>query len=302
VAAISWRGTGGTPAPPGVTKIRIGQHVDDLRRVLTVLPSLVFQRGDGDDDAGEPDQQPDVLNGYEGGVVLVSHSFGGLTVMKLLEEYPELLTGTGSSNNNNNRNGTSSNGSNVPCTRIRGIVSLCSVPPSGNVPMTLRYLRRSLKWSYRITVGFALKRCCNDPDLCKDLFFGGREEEGQQQPEAGACTVSDEDVARYQSYFRRDSEATIDLADLSRRLPSARIVDKAAGRAPYASSLPPCLVVGAVRDRIVDREGVRETARYFAVEGSEDEVMVDSPHDVMLGREWRNAARTVEAWLARQGL
>jgi acetyl esterase/lipase len=40
---------------------------------------------------------------------------------------------------------------------------------------------------------------------------------------------------------------------------------KADGTAPFASLLPPCLVVGASRDYIVDRDGVMETARFFGV-------------------------------------
>ena len=103
--------------------------------------------------------------------------------------------------------------------------------------------------------------------------------------------VSDEDVARYQSYFERDTAATINLSDLSRKLPSAKADTD--GRAPFAGSLPPTLVVGATDDFIVDWVGVEETAKYFAVEPT----IVNSPHDVMLGSRWRNGADTILRWL-----
>jgi pimeloyl-ACP methyl ester carboxylesterase len=293
VAALSWRGTGGTPAGTGVRRVPIGQHVRDLRTVLSSLPSLVF----GQNRANEERDR---------GVVLIAHSFGGITVMKLLEAHPEMLLESGAVTD--------------PFPPIRGIAMLCSVPPSGNAAMTARYLRRSLKLSWRITAGFALKRCCTDPDLCRFLFFGGKDED----PEAG--TVADEELARYMSYFERDSEATIDLLDLSRRLPS-KAADRRSGRAPYHESLPPCLVLGGADDVIVDREGFDETARYFDIGPTGDApsgpdrivvkidsprqlkeparytgiylAMVDSPHDVMLGRTWREGARVVGDWLLR---
>jgi pimeloyl-ACP methyl ester carboxylesterase len=292
VAALSWRGTGATCAGPGVSKVKIEEHVHDLRTVLHQVPSLVV--GNDGDDANPRDR----------GVVLVSHSFGGLAVMKMFEAYPELLAPA-----------EAPDGPAAPMAPpppIVGVVTMCSVPPSGNGPMTLRYVRRSWKQSWKITAGFALKRCCDDPALCRELFFGG----GGSADNDDAQAVSDDDLKRYQAYFRRDSEATIDLVDLAKQLPIAK-ASKEDGTAPFVSMLPPCLVVGASRDYIVDREGVLETARYFGVllptsskEGSEDStskdesglVIVESPHDVMLGKDWRNGARAIERWLSRNGL
>lgn len=124
--------------------------------------------------------------------------------------------------------------------------------------MTMRYLRRSLSDSWKITAGMAMKKCNTDPSLARALFFGGdkvMDDDGTMVVEDWG--VSDEDVARSQSYFARDTIATIDLSDLSRMLPSAKAdVD---GRAPFASPrLPfPALVLGATDDFIVDREGWR---------------------------------------------
>ena len=198
--------------------------------------------------------------------VLIAHSFGSLAIMKGLEAHQERA-----------RN-------------LRGIAILCGVPPSGNGRLTMRTLQRSLVDSWKITAGFAMKRCTKKPDLCRDLFFGGpvyERPDGTLEDHG----ISDQDVERYQSYFARDSAATIDLLDLAKILPSAQAVD---GVAPFAKDLPPCLVLGATRDFIVDEPGNEETARYF---GLDNPVMVDSPHDVMLGSNWRYAADALAKWL-----
>jgi len=286
VVAPSWRGTGGTPAGAGVTKVRIGQHVADLEALLQALPDLLRRRHgynwDSDsssNNAGELTIQP----------VVICHSFAGLAVMKYLERH-------------------------IAEEPFRGVVTICSVPPSGNGKMTLRYLRRSWRASWRITVGFAMKKCLTSTDLCRQLFFGGDKvvvETAAGDENDGTTTkakivvddhgLSDEDVERYQSYFARDSKATIDLIDLNKILPSSETDDSgranflqpsAAARGNY--TLPPCLVMGAKDDYIVDREGLEETARYF---GLVEPLIVDSPHDVMLGRKWKNGAEALKTWL-----
>lgn len=254
VVAPSWRGTGGTYAGAGVKKVSIDDHAADLVCLINVLPDIVgFE-------ASTELQRP----------ILVAHSFGGLAVMKALEEDPKFAS------------------------KLGGIVMLCSVPPSGNGRMTMRYLRRSLIDSYKITAGFAMKRCLKNEDLCRQLFFGGKKQilaDGSVQD----FGISDEDVRRYQEYFARDSVATIDLLDLSKKLPAAKTID---GRAAFVGVLPPCLVVGAKDDFVVDREAVDETAKYFGVDRP---LIVDSPHDVMLGGKWENAAKVLASWLENAG-
>jgi pimeloyl-ACP methyl ester carboxylesterase len=248
VVALSWRGTGGTSAGEGVKKVKIADHVADLKCVLDRLPEIL---------ALEEGKHP----------ILVAHSFAGLAVMKMLEEDPSRAS------------------------KLGGICMMCSVPPSGNGKLTLRYLKRSLVDSYRITVGFAMKKCLTNEDLCRRLFFGGPKitrPDGSIQDYG----VSDDDVKRYQGYFARDSKATIDLLDLAKKLPSSKSMD--GGLAPFCKELPKCLVIGGTDDFIVDREGVEETARFFNATGA---VFVDSPHDVMLGAKWENAARTLANWL-----
>ena len=235
-SALSLRGTGGTFAGEGVTKVNIMDHVNDIHAFIEYTTQ-------------ETNAKP----------VIISHSFGGLAIMKLLEREKEIQD------------------------RISGIALLCSVPPSGNGKMTMRFLRRSFKDAWTITSGFVLKTCITDETNCRKLFFGGVKDDDDMG-------ITDQDLERYQSYFARDTVATIDLRDLSNKLPSKITVD---GVAPFIQSLPPVLVVGASDDFIVDRVGVEETAKYFGVEA----LFVDSPHDVMLGRCWRNCAGVIQDWL-----
>ena len=120
-------------------------------------------------------------------------------------------------------------------------------------------------------------------------FFGGNDDDNG---------ISDQDLERYQSYFERDTVATIDLADLATKLPSL-LVDKQSGNAPFAKQLQTLplkpLVVGTLDDFIVDRKGVDETSRYMGIKGGG--LMVDSPHDVMLGNKWRNGADAILNWV-----
>jgi len=123
------------------------------------------------------------------------------------------------------------------------------------------------------------------------FFFGGNDVDGNNDDKG----ITDEEIQRYQSYFRRDTDATIDLFDLAWKLPSDNADDK--GRAPFIDDpvlrRTSALVLGATNDCIVDIEGVKETARYFNV----DPVFVEAPHDVMLGEKWRNGADAISKWL-----
>jgi len=67
------------------------------------------------------------------------------------------------------------------------------------------------------------------------------------------------------------------------------------GKAPFVRELPPCLVLGATDDKIVDKEGLQETADYFGLSKYE---LVDAPHDVMLGAKWENSAKLLDEWVS----
>ena len=246
VVALSLRGTARTFAGQGVNKVKIQDHAKDLQAFLDQLSS---------DQKFKP--------------ILISHSFGGLVVMKHLEMHPNDATNLG------------------------GIVVMCSVPPTGNGKMTLRFLQRSLIDSWKITAGFAMKKCIENEQLCRDLFFGGQGDDSGNNDDFG---VSTNDIQRYQSYFKRDTEAIIDIVDLMKNLPSKNAI---AGKAPHLDQFPPCIVVGASRDFLVDRVGLDETTTYFGVEAP---TIVDSPHDIMLGRNWKNGADAIDRFVRTEVL
>ncbi len=242
--AVSLRGTGGTYAGDGVTRVKISEHVQDVSAFIDYVI----------------EQQPSPTTTP----VLIGHSFGGMPIMK----YLELLYDDNFSSWKE---------------KLSGVILLCSVPPSGNGKMTMRFLQRSLRDSWKITAGLAMRKVITDDDLCRTLFFGNDDDGG----------ISDDDLHRVQGYFLRDTVATIDLRDLAGKLPSNQI--DAQGRAPFLSvnQTLPALVIGAMDDFIVDKEGVEETATYFGV----NPTLVDSPHDVMLGTKWANTANAIKDWL-----
>ena len=58
---------------------------------------------------------------------------------------------------------------------------------------------------------------------------------------------------------------------------------------------PACLIIGAEKDFIVDRDGVSETARYLGVKPV---FIPEAYHDVMLGPKWRLSADIIADWIA----
>lgn len=247
--ALSLRGTGGSYAGDNVKKVPIQSHVDDLSSFI----DYVMEK--------ERYQAP----------IIISHSFGGLTVMKYLER--NLMNEEGHLMDKNE-----------VCIPLSGVVLMCSVPPSGNKDMTFRFLKRSLVDAWKITLGLAMKKCITNEKLCRELFFDPSEDDGND-------SISDDDIRRIQGYFERDTVATIDLMDLAKQLPSKNVNEN--GIAIFSDEIPPALVIGASDDFIVDLEGVQETAKYFGV----NPTIVSSPHDVMLGGRWKNGADAIEKWL-----
>ena len=182
--------------------------------------------------------------------ILVGHSFGGASVLKYLE--------------------------------AGGIASaaalVCAVPPSGNGPMTLRFVQRDFWQAWAILRGFAFKTATRSVAEARALFFDE--------------SSSEADVARYMPRLKADSKVGLNLADFSRNLPIG-----AAGTDGHAAwhdaSSVPTLVLGAARDYVVDREGVLEMATFLDCEAE----FVDLPHDVMLCKGWQIAADRIIDWV-----
>jgi pimeloyl-ACP methyl ester carboxylesterase len=193
--------------------------------------------------------------------VVIAHSFGGVALMKLLEAHADV---------------------------VGGAAFLCSVPPSGNGPMTKRFLYSRPIASIKIVLGFVAKLACSRPRLARELFFGD--------------TLDGDDAAlgKYMAAFTRDSKVGLDLKALAGALPSLRTGPDGIAtwwQQPDLATTPPVLVVGAALDFIVDEAGVAETARFLG--GAPYAILPGTPHDVMLGKRWLLAASELEDWLGK---
>ena len=82
------------------------------------------------------------------------------------------------------------------------------------------------------------------------------------------------------------------ISDVKKHLPSKKALKD--GKAPNYQDLPPCMVLGASDDFIIDQQATEETARCFHVKKP---CFVDFSHDVMLAKKWINSAKELEMWL-----
>lgn len=186
---------------------------------------------------------------------LVGHSFGGAYVQKLMERgEPE----------------------------VAASVLLCSVPPSGNGRMTMRFLRRTPLAALRITRAFVAKTAASSVRDASALFFSD--------------ALPDAEVQGYMDRFKADSACTLDVFDFNRKLPSLR-ADASGRRADWVERCPPMLVLGAELDAVVDADGVAETAEFYGVK---PEMIAAMGHDVMLIPGWDTVADRIADWLDAQ--
>ena len=240
--AVDLRGTSGSPS--GAKKVRMAEHVDDLRAFVA-----------------------DALGGARA-PALVGHSFGGAVVQKLLEADADARLADGRA-----------------APSVAGAALVCSVPPSGNAGMVKRFVLRTPRRALVVTRGFALKSVLTSRADCRELFFGAR------------SGVADGALDAHMRRMAADATCGLDLADFQRALPSRRAVAPS-GRADWLERAPPCLVVGARDDFVVDLDGVRETAAFFGVEPV---VLADAPHDLMLAPGWERTMAPLLDWLAGLG-
>ena len=272
VVAPDARGTGGTFAGEGVTKIKLQVQTTDLESLLDKLPALLMEKLHGRRKLDADEIKP----------IVIAHSYASMPIMKMLELHPERVQ------------------------QLRGIVMMCAVPPSGTGQISSRFLRQfQFRRTQKLIAAFAMRKILTDASLCRDVFFGGQAaaatttqanttksggKDGDVKIDDNG--VSEQDIARYQEYFKRDSEALLDVSDVAKHLPSKKALKD--GKAPNYQDLPPCMVLGALDDFIMDRQATEEMARYFNVEKP---CFVDSPHDVMLTKKWINSAKELEKWL-----
>jgi pimeloyl-ACP methyl ester carboxylesterase len=210
------------------------------------------------------DQLPDIMGCDAPLPILMGHSFGGMIAMKYLEGLKQ-----------------------KPSEAFSGIITMCSLPPTGYVDLYKRYTPD--KWIALIR--FSQLVFVTDQALCRKLFFG-EEKPSNADSNSTGIVLSYEDIARYQEYFARDCKVSTDTKNLP--WPSMKVDEKR--EAPFVNDLPPCLVVGAEDDFIADLEACIETADYFGLSAS-GPCMVDGAHDVMIVPQWKLTAEKIQMWI-----
>ncbi|ESQ47227.1 hypothetical protein EUTSA_v10027821mg [Eutrema salsugineum] len=187
--------------------------------------------------------------------VLIGHSFGGLVVQYYLA----------------NVINKQSLGTTNAFPELSGAVLVCSVPPSGNSGLVLRYLFSKPVAAFKVTLSLAAKRFQTSIPLCRETFF--------------SSAMDDQLVKRYQDLMRESSRMPLfDLRKLNASLPVSK---------PMENSTK-VLVLGAKDDFIVDDEGLKETGRFYDVEP----VCIEGvAHDMMLDCSWEKGAEALLYWL-----
>jgi pimeloyl-ACP methyl ester carboxylesterase len=187
--------------------------------------------------------------------VLVGHSFGGLIVQYYL------------ANIVNKR----SLGTENAFPELSGAVMVCSVPPSGNSGLVLRYLFSKPVAAFKVTLSLAAKGFQKSIPLCRETFF--------------SQAMDDQLVKRYQDLMSESSRIPLfDLRKLNASLPVPK---------PMENSTK-VLVLGAKDDFIVDDEGLKETGRFYEVEPV---CIKGVAHDMMLDCSWEKGAKVLLSWL-----
>ncbi|CAA7055606.1 unnamed protein product [Microthlaspi erraticum] len=188
--------------------------------------------------------------------VLIGHSFGGLIVQYYLANIVN----------------KQSLGSENAFPELSGAVLVCSVPPSGNSGLVLRYLFSKPVAAFKVTLSLAAKRFQTSIPLCRETFF--------------SSSMDDQLVQRYQDLMKESSRMPLfDLRKLNASLPVPK---------PMENSTK-VLVLGAKDDFIVDDEGLMETGRFYDVEP----VCIQGvAHDMMLDCSWEKGAKVLLQWLS----
>jgi len=122
---------------------------------------------------------------------------------------------------------------------LSGTAFLCSVPPSGNGPMTVRFLKRDLLLALKIVLGFVAKKASQWDWLCRELFF--------------TPALPPALLRQYMERLALDSVVGIDVKDFLKELPSLK-ADEETGMGRWVGQVPHRLVIGKEEGR-EGREG-----------------------------------------------
>lgn len=230
--ATSVLGQGGSDAPDAPVAGTIQSHAADVAHVIRQV-------------VGRPP-------------ILVGHSFGGLIVQAYLADVAEEWA-------------SDANQASPPFPPLAAAVLACSVPPTGNMELVMRYMRTRPMLSIKITLSLALKMFGSNLSLCRESFF--------------SAGFPEEELKRYQVMLRESSRMPLfDLRKLNASLPVKQ---------PPAFA-PPVMVMGAADDVVVDLQGLQETAAFFH---TSPVILPAMAHDIMLDTQWKQAVDAVVEWL-----
>ncbi len=161
--------------------------------------------------------------------------------------------------------------------KFAAAVLCCSKPPSRFNAMTWRITRRyGVGFAWRMAMGFIQNRFATDLDLCREVFFTAKDGPGYAEEYEG-----DEKLLEYMHKFGTMSRLAVDLKSTQVPISHPGILN---GRT---------LVVGGEYDRTVDVGTLKQTAEFYGGE----ELVLPTPHDIMLCSQWRLSADAIADWL-----
>lgn len=179
--------------------------------------------------------------------IIIAHSYSGLILTKYFEKI-------------NNRD------------KVSGAIWLCSLPPSGERFLILRYIlrfKKILKVVKRVLQG-SLE---NKIDIEKLLFYDDKFDLNK--------------VEEYINLFELDRKTNLDLKLIDDNLPNRKLFEKENKWIQKDNKL----IIGSYNDFILDPISVRETSKL--VNSNSPIFLKNSGHNLMLDTYWKEAANVI---------
>jgi pimeloyl-ACP methyl ester carboxylesterase len=151
-------------------------------------------------------------------------------------------------------------------------VLMASVPVGGIVKMLKRLVRLHPWLFFKVNFLFSLWPFVSTPEMAQEMLFSDDMER--------------HDVEEY--YAKLQDESYLSFLDMLAFAPIRPRRVKT-----------PVLVIGAENDNVFYRRDIRKTGRAY---NHKAVILADTAHDIMLEKNWRQAADIILAWLREQGL
>jgi len=151
-------------------------------------------------------------------------------------------------------------------------VLMASVPVGGIIKMLKRLVRNHPWLFFKVNFLFSLWPFVSTPAMAREMLFS-RDMEGH-------------DVREY--HARLQDESYLSFLDMLAFAPIRPRRVKT-----------PVLVIGAENDNVFYRRDIRKTGRAY---NHKAVILADTAHDIMLEKNWRQAADIILAWLQTQDL